>query len=347
MKSTTVRILRSQRGAAITEFAVCLVFLLPMLYYTIFMGDVLYVGLKTADAAGAAAWWASGQVLHDYQARSQGAHDAKVAAAASGGAGWVQSKWDSWDTFYDKASGPRWTKGYALAAPTNGAFETGKFTLIQCEHDTQSPVPQLNPTYGDQLNNHGVIWCNAQVELRNEWFPKKSGVNFDKSDVFRSSFDPIPLCAVGWATNKFCDFNRSALTLLTDDWAVNDNAEMPRDTPTNNQELEPLAHHMYDSTGQGYGAAAKAAAMAVVMQQLDDPDLFRNAYYKYGGETYGVSSPAQDTHSGSHHWNTIHWAWKFDNETGSVKLQNASYLNRNKARGTCYLGADCADVPQN
>jgi hypothetical protein len=330
-------IIRSESGGAMTEFSLAMIFTIPMLFYTLFLGDTLNISMKAQDAAGAAVWYGSGMQAHDYSSPSQSAHDAKTKSAIQDGCNFVQTNWDN----------GLYTQGTSLYA-AKGAFSN----LTCTHHPGDSSVSEAKPAMLMGLMNYdGLVSANIEVDVRNILVPQNT---IDITNTYDPSLDPLVFCGEGWATSRTCNVSSVGFYAWYDDWAVNMNSEISRNAKPNgssaqtNKEMFQLIDNLYGGhTGlRGFGIAVLPIVTAVLgyPSLLDPLDNTRAAYYALPGlgtdtgSNYGANGPTQNVHyNGPQQFNTIHWQWAYDAEVGYPQMQNT------RRTGTYYMGR--ASVP--
>jgi hypothetical protein len=336
-----IRIVQGQRGSALTEFAISLVFILPMLFYVIFIGDAIYLGAKANEVASAATWYATGRVAHDWNNPSNTPN--KVTQAMNDGANWAMGVYGQLDSASPSSS----------LSPLKLLGATGQLDDLRCDNLGTGGLPQATANYRERFDHqHGVIRCQAMVETRNILVPKRSMAMLVHFDSYPPSIDPLRFCASGYGTCDFTSGQGSGIAVLLDDWGLTGDSEgdfngpNPRTSMQQNKPFWDQVSQMWNDTGTGFGGIPRMAATTILEGGTlgDSPDDLRfmqergsNAEPSPGPEFSNTDPRSPVDGSGSEVYPTVPWRSKAPGIPQDEAVKDRFY----PARTQCYLGRKC------
>ncbi len=336
-----LQILRRQRGAALTEFAICMTFALPMLFYVIFIGDAIYLGAKANEVASAATWYATGRVAHDWTNPDNNPN--MVTQAMNDGQAWASSVYGHLDSTQPTAS--------VTSLALYGA--TGQLDDVRCVNLGTGGLPQPTASYRERFDHQsGAIRCQAMIETRNILVPRRSLAVLVHFDSYPPSIDPLRFCATGYGTCDFSPGQGSGVAVLLDDWGLTGTSQQDFNGPnprTAMQQNRPFWDHvsqMWNDTNRGYGSIPRMAATAILQGGSlgDNPDDLRfmqergpNALPAAGPEFSNTDPRSPVDGSGSEVYPTVPWRSKAPGIPEDEAVKDKFY----PARSQCYLGRKC------
>ena len=364
-------------GQSMTELAVCMLFLIPVLLYSLFATDFFVIRLRAQQMAAAALWDYTGRLTHDYDTPSNNSGNSVLTSKASAVQTAVQKLYaQNLDPFTGASSG---SGSSGSPTPLNGAGAKGALKSLTCGPSSASVANASQPLglpFGALLGpfqTNGLVQCQAQVELTNSlWGGGTPGYYDDQgTPLYRSSMTTIELCGVGTAQSGKCGQNN--LVAYVDDWALSQDGTdaksgyADQSSPTNNPHFFNVAQAVYlESYGGGLlgsvasaGPLAELGAITALMaadgltEQYELPvavlpnTQHANFLLSYHGETSGEGPSDSDdsnltnAESGTQTFDT----WPYANAKADP-IAASAYQNGFKARATStYLGLSAAQQP--
>lgn len=221
---------RAAHGSSTVEFMLFLVVFIPIILYSLYITDALFDWLKAQEAAGAAAWEFSGELLHDYSGGY--AHATKYSAAVSAVRTRLKARYtglDGWDT-----AGP----SKRVTPATSASLKSLDCqTLTSIKEPLESASAAFPSGLGAKLHTGGMVQCQSSVDILNVYFggkPIEHYMDQPSQHWWSTAGGAVPLyssrmlsamtlCGVGTPRGG-CSGNGSGFTLLTDDWGLEEDS---------------------------------------------------------------------------------------------------------------------------
>ncbi len=266
MRSTTDREMQaelrkscsSEEGAALTEFALMTLFLIPLMLYAMFSGEAFISAIKAQEAEIAAGW---DLTAYRYNAYEGGSTRSQYTLATGSTANRVTTEMRDLDS-YRQSGGAGMTQvtTRTTLASVRCALRTGSMGGLA---PYNAGLPQ------QFLHSDGYVGCQAQVRLENVFLPRRLHQEFIRSELITSRIARMTMCGLG-ATVQGCTGSRAAgFMLLTDDWALSNGAANPVGTQLNRGYYN-VTNSVYGlGGGSTAGTAAVTAAMAFLLLSAD------------------------------------------------------------------------------
>ncbi len=225
----------SESGAAAVEMALSLIVLVPLMFYTLFLDDLLRFRLDAQEAALSTVW---DTVNLDYsQAPKIGSSEDDKEGDKVGKMARLQfcdhtSAYDSFDEAYD-CEGDR----HHVAVSAHVCWMVGEAKQVSCWGPDKSVGTASDSTasgFGGQFTKGGMITCSARAAVLNYLLPQhflqefERGVEVTDKDKFKGSVHSN--AGTANSQNAFL-FGTERLAILTDTWALLD---VPDLAPTSN-----------------------------------------------------------------------------------------------------------------
>ncbi|HUB07179.1 MAG TPA: hypothetical protein VMB50_09260 [Myxococcales bacterium] len=367
---------RRNHGQSMTELAISMMFLIPVMLYSLFATDFFVTRLKAQQMTAAALWDYTGRLTHDYDTLSNNSGNSVLTSKASASQSAVQTLYQQ---SFDAWNGA--TNSGGAASPLTGPAAKGTLKSLTCGPSSASVANASTPAglpFGSVLGpfqTNGLVQCNAQVELSNSLWGKGKPSFLDSqagAPLYDSSLTTLELCGVGTASSGTCG-SKSNLVTYVDDWALSQDgsdatsAYADQSSPTNNPHFYNVANAVYlESYGGGLlgsiasaGPAAELVAVSGMMakdgltQQYELPiavlpdTQYANFFVSYHGEKSGEGPSDSDdsnltgTEGGTQTFDT----WPYANAKSDPISANA-YKTGFGARGTAtYMGLTAAQQP--
>jgi hypothetical protein len=233
------RLADDERGAAVAEFALSTVLMIPLIFYVVFSGEVYLTAIKAQEAEIAAGWNVTGYRLHNLRG---GDYRGLYSAAASRSATTVKNGLRELDSYRD-SGGPAF-------------LNTPSIDDVTCRFVSGAPVA-IAPGPA-QLHNDGVIRCQAQTTFRPnfKFMPKR----IMEGPLF-ARLSQMQFCGLGDSLQG-CSPATHGFTLLTDDWGMeNGRANPPEQFNSSNLDFYTPGAAIY---GGGIGSSVIAAVMGPI-----------------------------------------------------------------------------------
>ncbi|MHB1843473.1 MAG: TadE/TadG family type IV pilus assembly protein [Deltaproteobacteria bacterium] len=291
------RLGKGDHGTAIVEFLVSLVFLLPVLLYSVYLQDALYARLKTQEATAAAAWDFTGHLLHDYDSFN---HGSRYGVASSAVKASITQAYGSLDPWSERTGGP--TTGWLA-----GAGARARLTSVSCQASSGGSLDVGQAAAASaQLHAGGLVQCQAQAQVQNRYLdsPTHQGEVLNRFQIWPSDLlGSISVCGVGTAASGKCGAT-SAFTIFTDDWGLGQDGAS--DPVTNWPEQAQNKH--FNTLSKVVHDTLPSPPWIPFDPLVDGPELdgeFGSSELTYHAHTpLDVGSPTANTEAGRQQFNT-------------------------------------------
>ncbi|MGI5864422.1 MAG: hypothetical protein ACOX6T_20545 [Myxococcales bacterium] len=221
----------SEEGAAVAEFGLSTLLLVPLALYSMYVGEAFTMAIKAQEAEITAAWDTTAYRLHSFP---NGGHEGLYAQAMSRSAASTLRALADFDSFSPQG-GSDWV----------GPVTSAQLTDLACELEARAPdklvthsfaaggnTKASNGTTGP-LHNDGVVRCRASIRLVNHFIPERAHQEFFASELFPRSIRDLRICGLGPSVSGCGTGANRGLALLTDDWALDDSRANPVGTSRN------------------------------------------------------------------------------------------------------------------
>lgn len=283
-----------RRGQAATEMAVSVIFIIPLVLYTIFLDDLLHYKLDLMEAVTMAPW--DSTVIDYEKAKTNGTAGAELVNGTSSPAKFVRLNWcdhttayNSYDGNYDCDEGVH-HKALAAHACWIVAQPDGE-NQVQCSVDNEAgkePFANAIPGLGtaglaDEMNAGGMVSCTARLGVVNYFLWDKMFMMFSKADLSnKNRFGTAGQLANdvhGDATGQSSVWllERQHAAVITDTWALTTrDAVQPGGppSPTSNslyKRVDKATSKIPPIAGLAYGAMLIGKQLLSPLALIDGP----------------------------------------------------------------------------
>ncbi|MBN1208374.1 MAG: hypothetical protein JXB05_26170 [Myxococcaceae bacterium] len=362
---------RSARGAAAVEMALCLLILVPVFLYSLFLDDLLRYSLDAQETALSTAW---DFTVQDY---SQKLPQAGTKSKPFGGLTVVQkqarlmfcdheSGIDSFQLkpYLDEDGKP--TQGYPdckeadhhQAAAAHVCWLNPHAKQVTCEAPEQAAAALGDPLHGsfqDAFTHGGLIRCSARAVVENYLLPKRFLQEFSKVELTKEHWKgqgtQIHDNSEKGDESTAYFLKEQQLAILTDTWAVSTPANVrpgQRYTPPGPSEQSPARtvfaqlSHVYTRnepfreltrTVNGFlGNAAQGQLLAPDLRNLADDPLKPNLAIAPQTSDDPSEKIQQERRSASY-FNTEWRDWDKDHHPQIYRRRHAGYLGCKPGEG--------------
>jgi hypothetical protein len=277
----TAKARRREAGVAAVELALMTTFIVPMILYTIYIGEAFITSLRAQEAEIAAGWDISAYRLHDL-ARG-GDPKALATQVANAVAGRVKKDLSDGSSFVS-SSGSQWLSPLA----------SGTLTQVTCaprsgnEAGPDSGPGAATPAIStNRLQTGGWVGCSAQVQYKNRLVPQKLFQEFHAGmpDLLPASIATMNICGMGNTLQGCQGAKAPGFVLLTDDYGVENSAKIEvGESGGSNEEYFNTSRDVYqgDSVTKAAILAAEAGVMTAVGVLIEGPDKADCDKFKMG-----------------------------------------------------------------
>ncbi|HCF62159.1 MAG TPA: hypothetical protein DFS52_29735 [Myxococcales bacterium] len=273
---------KGEEGAAVAEYALSTLLLVPIALYSMYAGEAFMMAIKAQEAEIAAAWDTTAYRLHSFPS---GGHRSLYAQAMSRSEASARAALADFDSF-----SPRGGRGW------KGPITSAELQQLDCELAPEAPEALVTISYdaggggGDRsgyigpLHNDGLVRCRARISLVNHFIPERAHQEFIENSLFPRSIRNLQICGLGPNISGCGSGDDRGLALLTDDWALGDSRANPVGTSRNQAyyRIGELMFRQQTDHGNDYQAGARAVKEAMEVMTGSGVDLGQTDQFKMG-----------------------------------------------------------------
>jgi len=206
-----MQVRETDEGAAAVELALLTMLIVPMVVYTVYVGEAFITGIKAQEAEISAGWEITAFRLHAYNGGSSASN--LLSGAANDAATRVKNNLIDFNSFQNGGS----TTG------AKGVWGDSTLQELNC-----APRTSLTGFAGrfatDYLHSDGWVGCQAKVQFENKRAPVQAHGEFFGNKIIQDSFKQMVMCGSG-RTLKGCDSTNRGFVVFTDDWGLENPAQ--------------------------------------------------------------------------------------------------------------------------
>jgi hypothetical protein len=281
------KVRKAEEGAAAAELALATMLLVPMALYSMYVGEAFIAAIKAQEAEISAAWEITAYRLHNFGSGAN--YRSLYSQAANGAARRLETDLQDFDSFDTSNRSGR-----------INAVSEYELTGVRCELRSGGGAgSNMGPGLGlggGYLHSDGWVGCQADVEFRNRFLPRRIHSEFMRTDLIPSDIATLQMCGMG-NTPQGCRASRTrGMLVLTDDWGLEDPKKNPLGSQGRNRNIGyfNVGKSIYEVFGMAYvsGTLAVLGGFTPMVYAMDQGSTtsFRLAYSQRISDQQSVST---------------------------------------------------------